>query len=205
MATAPKDRLNKLFSNESLPSPPKLGQPHFSEKELAQKKEQDEQSWKMPSITQYPQTIQSTQEPTRTVELMTSSDDDDDYVAAFRQKPSMKVLKKSNTKPKPRVLPEPNALGYLKDARIESKGPIEYIPKGKASSTSKTDRDELEDSESDDGRLPTSKPCGIPVTGHFCQFDLVAKFPYKYMNDSNDRVSRHFFANNKFYNRTWDM
>ena len=46
---------------------------------------------------------------------------------------------------------------------------------------------------------------GNPFIGHFCPLDLVAKFPYKYMVDPNERVSRHFFAQNKFYQRKWDL
>jgi hypothetical protein len=43
------------------------------------------------------------------------------------------------------------------------------------------------------------------IVGRFCQFGLAAKFPYKYMNDSNDKVSKYFFASNKFYDHTWDL
>jgi hypothetical protein len=46
---------------------------------------------------------------------------------------------------------------------------------------------------------------GNPLIGHFCPLALVAKFPYKYIVDTDGRISRHFFAQNKFYQRTWDM
>lgn len=127
-------------------------------------------------------------------------------MSAFKNKPSMKPpTKQPSTRAKPRVMPEPNAFGYPQNADIESKGPIEYVANGKGSSKHKSKASEAATPDSDHDVLPTSNMQGFAVTGHYCQLHLVAKFPYKYMNDSNDRVSRHFFANNKFYDRTWDM
>ena len=53
--------------------------------------------------------------------------------------------------------------------------------------------------------LPQHDGKGNAVTGHFCVFTLVAKLPYKYMTDVDGRVSRHFFANDKFFQRQWDL
>ena len=54
-------------------------------------------------------------------------------------------------------------------------------------------------------KLPVNDVDGNRVTGHFCVFSLVAKFPYKYMKDPSNAVSKGFFAYNKFYERDWDM
>lgn len=205
MATNPRDRLGRLFANQPLPAPPTPGQRHFSEKELEQKKANDEEALKIPSTAQYPRQIKAAPQVERNVDILTSSDDDDDYVAAFQKKPSMKSPTGRAAKLKPRVMPEPNAFGYPKDTPINPEGPIECIAKSKASIKNTFNRSHFKLADSPDGDLPTSSKHGKPVTGHFCQFNLVAKFPYKYMNDTNDRVSRHFFAANKFYDRTWDM
>jgi hypothetical protein len=97
-------------------------------------------------------------------------------------------------------VPAPIAIGYSEHTQVSPKQPLEYLPRGKPSTT---DQDKGKsvmtvDSEDDGEALPG-------VTKQFCQFGLAAKFPYKYMRDGNDRVSRHFFADNKFFNRTWDV
>ncbi|KAK4940323.1 hypothetical protein LTR10_019539 [Elasticomyces elasticus] len=208
MATAPRSRLNQLFAGQSLPGRPTPGQPHFSEQELQEKAAEDraakDQVWKLPATAQYPRKIKTPPKPTQGVDLLSSSDDDE-YVSSFRKKPSMKSPTKQSKTAKPRVMPEPNAFGYPKEAIIEPKGPIEYIAKGKTSLKPRPKQVATYTQDSDEHELPTSNPQGAPANGHFCQFSLASKFPYKYMNDSNDRVSRHFFANNKFYDRTWDI
>ncbi|EXJ55036.1 uncharacterized protein A1O5_12775 [Cladophialophora psammophila CBS 110553] len=201
VSTTPQDRLNQLFSNQALPPAPTPGQPHFSEKELEQKETKEERPWSIPEAPQHPREIKSLrkQHPQRDASILTSSDDDDDYVSAFKQKPSMKPATKTS-QPKPRVMHELNSSGYPN----EPDDPIQYLAKGKSSKRNPP-KDVTEHSDSDNDELPTADGVGNPVAGHFCQFSLAAKFPYKYMNDVNDRVSRHFFASNKFYNRTWDL
>ena len=205
MGTTPSDRLNQLFAGQSRPALPTPGQPHFSEQEFEQKAAKEANFWQIPSTAQYPREIKkSASRKERNIDLFTSSDDDD-YTSSFVKKPSMKSPTKKNTKPKPRNMPEPNAFDCSKDAHIESKGPIEYLAKGKKPSKHNVDDEVSRSSDSDGDSIPTSDVYGNPTTGQFCQFYLAAKFPYKYMNDSNDRVSRHFFASNKFYDRSWDM
>ncbi len=195
MTTTPKSRLNQLFAGKSLPSPPKPGEVHFSLIELEQRAAKDQQqTWKIPSTAEYPRKIIPPPKPTASADVLSSSEDEDDYVAAFRPKPSMISPSKQPRKSK----------GNPKDAHIEPNRAIEYIPQGKVSSKSAKEHAVSEPSNDNEG-LPTSNAQGVPVTGHFCQFFLAAKFPYKYMNDGNDRVSKCFFADNKFYNRTWDM
>lgn len=110
--------------------------------------------------------------------------------------------KKIYTKPKTRNIPELGTRGDTKKAYIEPQGPIEYVPRGKTSKPIEGDSEEIEPPSL---KLRTMDKLGNPVSGHFCPFNLVKTFPYKYMVDSNDRVSRHFFANNKFFERTWDL
>jgi hypothetical protein len=192
-----------LFAGQSLPAPPTASQPHFSEQELQDKAARD-QAWKIPSTAQYPRKVKSPPRPTPSADILSSSDDDD-YVSAFRKKPSMKTPTKQTNGGKTGPTPDSNASVHPHKANSKLKGPIEFIAKGKTSSKVRPDQDNggTQDSKEDD--QPMSNTQGAPVTGNFCQFSLAAKFPYKYMNDSNDRVSKHFFANNKFYDRTWDM
>ncbi|KIW24183.1 uncharacterized protein PV07_09913 [Cladophialophora immunda] len=204
-STTPQDRLNKLFSNQALPPAPTLGQPHFSEKELELREARDQQYGKVPATVQYPREANAAkkQQPQRDILILTSSDDDDDYVSAFKQKPSMKSAPKKS-QPKPSARRAPNGSESSKDAVLDSNEPLRYFAKGKVSKRISS-RPVMEYSGSDNDELPKKDKRGNPVAGHFCQFILAAKFPYKYMNDVNDRVSRHFFAGNKFYNRTWDI
>ena len=201
--TAPQDRLNRLFANSPRPVPPTPGKPIFWEQELEEKKAKDEKPWRVPEVAEYPRQFKSPKkQPGRDRDILTSSDDEDEYVSLFSKKPSMKPAK--SKQPKPRQMPEPNAFGYPRDAVIEPKGSIEYHSKGKWSKEN-VSKENSEQSDSDEGMPSTADDHGNPVVSHFCQFNLASKFPYKYMNDPNDRVSRHFFASNKFYGRKWDL
>ena len=203
ISTDAQDRLNRLFANSQLPTAPTSGKPHFSEKEIEDHKAREEQPWRIPEIIEQPRKFKPPPctDPLRDFETLTSSDDDE-YVALFKKKPSMRPAAKQ-PQAKPRKMPEHNAFGYPKDAVIKPKGPIEYLAKGEWSK--KNANKVTEQADSDDEHIPTADDHGSKVTGQFCQFLLAAKFPYKYMNDPNDRVSRHFFASNKFYAREWDL
>jgi len=202
METSVQDRFANLFVAAPLPANSDTSKPHLFEAE--QVRMQQYTGWKIPEVAQTPRQLRGpAPRPAGGDDILTSEDEEDDYVSAFSQKPKMLTSKKkANQKPKPRKMPEPNAHGYPRDAYVEPQGPIRYIPNGKSSDPVD---DEDVDSDSTSLQLRTSDKLGNPVTGHFCQFNLVKKFPYKYMVDSNDRVSRHFFANNKFFERTWDM
>jgi hypothetical protein len=192
-----------LFANSRLPPAPTPGGLHFSEKELAEKKAKEEQPFRVGSTAEYPREIKSPQrqEAQRALDILTSSDEDD-YVSAFKKKPSMKAPTK-NVQPKSRKMHEHGTFGIPQDTVTKPKGPIEYLARGKSSKRNSADH--VREPDSDDDHLPTANDHGNPALGHFCQFSLAAKFPYKYMNDANDRVSRHFFASNKFYSRSWDL
>ena len=202
MATSASDRLANLFGSSNLPPPPTPDQPTFAEQELASMAERSA-NWKIPNTAQYPRKIQGGRpKPAAGGDIYTSSEDEDDYVASFQKKPKMisaPANKKSHKQP-PRKMPETGAFGY-QNAKIPKKGAIAYLEYGNAE----------EGTNEPDGEVPVVRGLpeiddqGNPATGHFCQFGLVAKFPYKYMIDENDRVSRHFFANQRFYERTWDL
>ena len=201
MDTSVQDRFANLFASGPMPTMPDTSKPHLFEME--QQKIQEQSAWKIPEVAQTPRQVKGpAPRPAGADDILTSSDDDD-YVSAFSHKPKMlTVKKKTPSKAKQTKLPEPNARGYPQNAHIEKKLPINYIPHGKSSEPV---QDDDEDTETTSRQLPTTDKLGNSVSGHFCVFKLVQKFPYKYMVDSNGRVSRHFFANNKFFERTWDL
>jgi hypothetical protein len=206
MATSAEDRLAKLFRSGNRPARPAPNEKTFAEKELEQL-EENNATWKIPATAQYPRKVKvDSPQPAAGRDILTGSDDEDDYVSAFNPKPTMKqaVSKKKSHKQAPRQMPEPDAFGYPKDAKVEPTGRIAYIEDWSAEINNNGGA-EYERKASAPRELSKTGDRGNPATGHFCQLGLVAKFPYKYMTDENDRVSRHFFANNKFYERTWDL
>ena len=205
METSVEDRFANLFTSGIRPPLPDLDRPHLAETEEAPITDANHTKWKIPDVAQYPRRVGGEQpKPASGADLLTSSDDDD-YVAAFSSKPKMKS-RKSRTKkkkPQPRKMPEPDAFGYPSGSHIEPKGQIGYVPRDKDSKV--VGKDEADHDMAMNQALAPEDEQGNPAVGHFCQLDLVAKFPYKYMVDENDRVSRHFFTNNKFYQRKWDL
>ena len=181
--TNPQDRLNRLFADSPLPPAPTPGQLHFSERELQEKNAEVEKPLPIGSTAEYPRQIKSPQstESQRARDILTSSDEDD-YVSAFKKKPSMKTPIKAKP-PKSQTIIKHNYFGHPKNATVEPEGSIQYLAKGKWSNSNlKHDDAVTGQSDSDDDQLPTASDQGNPATGHFCQFNLVAKFPYKYMD-----------------------
>ncbi|ETN46171.1 uncharacterized protein HMPREF1541_00355 [Cyphellophora europaea CBS 101466] len=177
MGTSAQARIAELFKNAPLPAPPPADVKTYAEQELeAQMASQS--SWRIPNEPQYPRTHRGpTPKPADNSHVLTSSDEDDDYVKAFTSKPQMKPTKPQNSKQQ--------SQGHV---RVQS-GADEHQKYEGVSRPSP----------------PTSDKHGKSVTGHFCSFNLAAKFPYKYLDDPNGQVSRHFFANGKFFERTWDL
>lgn len=178
METSVQDRFTNLFASDPMPAPAKSNQPHMSEVEALEKSIK-EPAWTVPNVGEYPRPVNGpAPRPGGGDDILTSSDDDD-YASAFAQKPKMQTPKKmmNGVKPQSSKLPRSKLTGDDAD----------------------------EEWESTSAELPTVDKLGNPVTGHFCPLNLVKTFPYKYMTDPKDRVSRHFFANNKFFERTWDL
>jgi hypothetical protein len=191
MPTSKADRLKTLFEGDSLPSPPEPNQPHIADTEIIANMPSQQQPWQVLKEAQVPRKITQSQHQTgRSLEQLTSSDDDE-YIRAFKktptakpEAPSKKTKKKSSNSA--RTFPGEQAKSKVRSEDIKSKARNERIE------------------EKDDG-IPTADEDGNPLIGRFCPFSLVTKFCYKYMNDPNDRVSKHFFASGKIWERTWTM
>ena len=181
MTTPGRARLAALFKDTPLPAPPPVGTKTFAEQDLeAQLAAQANptQAFRLQQTH-----IQPPPQPQSKVEMdpLTSSDEEDDYVAAFKSKVTMK--------------PASSMLSGNGGSAISKQSP-----------QSRTKRDEnLDLDEGLSKGIPRLDKRGRPAIGHFCLFNLVTKFPYKYMNDANSRVSRHFFADGKIYKREWDL
>ena len=144
-----------------------------------------------PKDSQIPQPLKKTgrsSPPRKNIEQVTSSEDDE-YVSAFSSKPRLK--------PDVRLSATGNDLRGVPD----DTGPSDKLKQSSAETT----KSASDLTTNIDNERPVEDKNGNALIGLFCPFALVAKFPYKYMVDTNDTVSRHFFANNKFYDRTWDM
>ena len=202
MTTSVQDRFNSLFFNGSKPNMIDSKDSHLFETELQQM--QQKSTWTIPEVAQYPRKVtRPVPRPAGGDDMITSSDEDDDYVSAFSQKPKMLTpTKRARQKLNHRKPSGSITLEAPTNSRSDMQGSPEYLPNGKSI---KATLSEDEDSDQHGSLLPTQDKLGNRATGHFCQFNLVKKFPYKYMKDANGRVSRHFFANNKFFERTWDL
>ena len=198
MPTSKLDRLNKLFGGQrrSAFAERDPSRPHVSDLDLAQNSSTEtatpnkqppagmakpqQQPWKVPDVAQYPRRV--AQPPARTgrdVDQI-SSDEDDEYLRAFSAKPE----------PKP----------VAKRASQSTGG-----RRGTSDRHTSLEASATEDCKFGPNGLPIQDGEGNDCRGHFCPLTLVAKLPYKYMTDRNDRVSKRFFADNRFYKRTWDM
>ena len=186
MSTSKLDRLNKLFEGNKRIAQADPNNAHTADLDFAPKVSINKQAMPDPTLPEEPGKIpevssylESISPPSprsgRDLELLTSSDEDE-YVAAFASKPTAKK------RPKKFQLGGKSTRGGYKAGTP---------PQGNFAKVA----NELHDHDVD----------GNPLTGHFCPLSLVAKFPYKYIVDTNDRVSRHFFAQNKFYERKWEM
>ena len=186
MSTSKLDRLNKLFEGDQRIAQADPNKPHIADLDFAPKASINKQAMpdptppeepgKVPDVSNY---LGSINPPSpragRDLDLLTSSDEDE-YVAAFASKPTVKKPP-TNFQPSGKSRRGGYKAGTLRQGNFAKLA------------------NELHDHDVD----------GKPLTGHFCPLSLVAKFPYKYMADTNGRVSRHFFAQNKFYERKWEM
>lgn len=191
MPTPKADRLNRLFEGDSLPPLPDPTTSHIADTEIVSKMQPVQQPWKVPKVAQTPRKI--TRSPPRTgrdLDQLTSSDDDE-YVRAFKKPPTIK--------------PETTAkFGKKTSSSSGSHFNEQRRAKNRAKSSSDATTKSNANDEKDDGVSKADRD-GHPLVGRFCPLMLVTKFCYKYMDDPNDRVSRHFFASGKIWNRTWDM
>jgi hypothetical protein len=197
METSAEDRFASLFTSDTKPSASTNDGPSLYEREHPATPEP--KVLKTPEKAQEPRRVPGPRpNPGAANDVLTSSDDDD-YVAGFSRKPTMQGTRmKKSKRTTPKKSPKPSHNEATRDGAATSLG----SPKGKITKAMVDDLDTEDDS---DRLLATMDTLGNPVTGHFCQFNLVKRFPYKYLDDTNDRVSKHFFANDKFFERTWDL
>jgi hypothetical protein len=189
MPTSKADRLNKLFGKDSLPPPPEPNLSHLADTEIISKMSPAQRPWKIPKVAQIPRKI--TRSPPRTgrdLDQLTSSDDDE-YVRAFKKTPAMKP------EPKAKANKTGPSTGYQQNGG----------PKAKVRTKSGHVTTKVGAGEGDDDGVSVVDRDDHPLIGRYCPLMLVTKFCYKYMDDPNDRVSRHFFASGKIWNRTWKM
>lgn len=189
MTTSPQNRLNQLFRGITLPAKNPPDQVHFSDQEfIDQATKNNPPKLPPPASPQPPLARNDTPVQPATHTDIDYNSDDDDYTNAFVVKPSMRAQELYD-QPKPRYLSElHNEKNGNHSTRIHATSPTDHLQHD--------DNDTA--SSSQGGQAPR-------LLGKFCQFVLAAKFPYKYMDDGNDQVSRQFFADNKFYSRPWDL
>jgi hypothetical protein len=185
MPTSKLDRLNRLFEGDERIARPDPSKPHIADidfmskvsinKQATPKLAQAEEPCMIPAVNLYPRETTPPPPPAGRDLDLLTSSDEDEYVAAFSSKPN---TKKPQTKFPPGTK---SRRGNSQERALRNR--FNASPR------------DLADHDVE----------GNPLIGHFCPLVLVAKFPYKYIVDTNDRISRRFFAENKFYQRTWDM
>lgn len=207
MATDPAERFRNIFASSAMPELPDPSQPHIADLELAKQPpaKQEVKQFQIPDVLQVARKFA---QPDRSGarDIIYGSEDEDDYVNAYMSaKPSMLEKPKKTSGRGSRRTPTIKTLGAARDTRVELPG----LP-------SDSFGDNISPSMRYPGDFETNKMQSLPhlpdrdvdgnmATGHFCIFSLVAKFPYKYMKDPSDKVSKRFFAYNKFYEREWDV
>jgi hypothetical protein len=206
MATDPAERFNKIFAKSARPELPDPSQPHIADLELA-KPASIEQEVKQSQIPDVPQVACKFSQPDRSGarDIISSSEDEDDYVNAFKSaKPSILQKPEKNGGKRSRKATN-GGLGKAQETQIELPGHLSDSPEDTISPSMRYPEDYETGKMPSLSKLPVHDVDGNKATGHFCVFSLVAKFPYRYMKDPSDKVSKHFFAYNKFYEREWDV
>jgi hypothetical protein len=191
MVTSPQSRIASLIKAQKLTKPvaPDLGEVTFAEKEFEEQIARQE-AWKQPNSSL----------PTRSIPAANSSAKVDPKPAPMEW-PDIAYGDNSGAN-------EVQLSGSEDDeySAAFAKTPKMKPPKAAKTKTSTTTKHEDFSTAAELRKeLATVDKHGNPVVGHFCLLTLVSKFPYKYMSDGEDRVSKRFFAANKFYDRTWDL
>jgi len=181
MSTSAQERLKKLLPNRPRPAKQNPNDLHFSERELLEYRERQQKATEPPP-NQVDQDVSSPAKEENDVEAQTTV--------------------------KPKSEPFSNVAQGPQDAHNQQgripgtdSDHIVFLPRGiwrgGLPATPVNDDDQAQDSEATQS---THKPIG-----HFCIWSLVAKFPYKYMQDPDSKVSRRFFAAEKIFERNWQV
>jgi hypothetical protein len=203
MATPVAERFEKIFANIAKPALPDPTQPHIADTELAKSepsKLKEPDNFKTPDVSQVKRKfLQETRQAAR--DFIFSSEDEDDYVNGCKNNAKSEMLEKTRGKGRRKPLQGAGShKGNNKDGQLYSSAAL-------TDSSLPTSMRYPEDFKAGNmiNKLPTHDIDGNKAIGHFCILSLVSKFPYKYMKDPSDQVSKRFFAANKFYAREWDM
>lgn len=197
MTTPAAERFAQIFANIPKPKRPDPTQPHIADTEFARPESPRPKSPEHYKIPVKPQKkrkfLKENRQSAR--DIISSSEDEDDYVNSFKNKAKPEMLGPSKYEGgrKPCQIAGVRS-GNDKSAQIDSSA----VP------ASTKHPEDVNDGDMK-FKFPAADVDGNKATGHFCIFSLVSKFPYKYMKDPADQVSKRFFAANKFYAREWDM
>ena len=195
MATSAQERFDRLFEGQEMPERPTIGE--LPSNCTGTQSDRDNQDALSPRHSGGGTTPAARAQP-----IPRNGDPSTNLDEAALKIPQMKIAKERT---KRRLPPDAGAHDYPIDLQREPLIPLQYLPMSKDSLDMQASKGTNDEDASENESLPTEDAFGNRSTGHFCVFHLVAKFPYKYMVDGNDQVSRHFFASNKFNDRTWDL
>lgn len=184
MTTPTRTRFDRIFKDKPKPQPPtNADEPAFWEKELA---EPDRQ---------------------RDTELSSEPVEDKDREVTIRklEKGPSHAASKVNDVSKPGLYERSFQSSQQSKGQKDTLLPEEimYLPNGRRSKDVSTTEPTAEDKYSELISEPASS--SHEIHGRFCTFSQVVKFPYRFMHDPEDRVSRRFFAGGKIYQRNWDL
>lgn len=204
METSPSDRLANLFLDGSLPTNSESSQPDITTVDVSDMSSHSMSPWHNQDKADYPYEVKKESPELASVNEPLTNSEEDEYVAAFSSKPKMKSPRSSKRGDRPTFrIPEPDTQRSHATSQVKPKHTAHQPVADEADHTD--DESELDPASHDLPALSNADQQATLNMSHFCQFNLVARFPYKYIEDENDRVSRHFFANNKFFEREWDM
>ena len=182
MATSAQDRLNKLLPQRSKPTNPDKNGLSFYEQELLDY--QNKQQKATGPLSRQPNVNQDEGSPA----------EEDDFVLAQVQ-----------AKPKVPLSNDPSR--GRQNAQVQQ-GRVPDIDINQGVLARGAWRDGLPATRGDqDGDHHEAEPVSSSHErlGHFCIWSLVTKFPYKYMQDPDNKVSRRFFASEKIFERNWHV
>lgn len=184
MTTPTQTRFDRIFKDKPKPQPPTNADgPTFWEKELTEPERQ------------------------RDTELSLEPVEGEDRKASIRKcekSPSYAASKVNNVSklgPYERSFQSSQQPKGQQDTLLPEK--VIYLPNGRRPKNFSPNEPTADDNDSELISEPASS--SHEIHGRFCVFSQVVKFPYRYMHDPEDRVSRRFFASEKIYQRNWDL
>ncbi|KAK5084682.1 hypothetical protein LTR05_005760 [Lithohypha guttulata] len=182
MASQAQARFDKLFQNKPKPAKPIKDGPGFAERELAEYKRRQQE---LEKARHQPDHDEDTDQP---------SDKEQASVPAVKQ--PTRPIKPSHRYP--RSSGPGRQLDHIPGTDPEA---MVFVPGGIWSGGLAATKLDTEPNHENIEPASSSPDC----IGRFCVFNLVTKFPYKYLQDPGNRVSKHFFAGGQIYQRNWNL